>query len=94
MHLRKSGSLSGARAAPWIPMAFLLASILLGLAGKARAAPERDAEAVEDAVAEGGRTPALFLPVAPAMAGQPDSIPKHSGPASRRVRLPRKSPRP
>ena len=82
MHLRKSGSLSGARAAPWIPMVFLLASILLGLAGKARAAPERDAEAVEDAVAEGGRTPALFLPVAPAMAGQPDSIPKHSAPAS------------
>ena len=33
----------------------------VGVAGKARAAPERDAEAVADR----GRTPALFLPVAP-----------------------------
>ena len=83
MRLAKSGSLalivgSGTRAAPWIPLVFLLASILLGLAGKARAAPERDAEAVADR----GRTPALFLPLTPAMAGQPDSIAKHSGPAS------------
>lgn len=73
-----SCSVAGLRAAPWIPIVFLLASILLGLAGEALAAPERDAEArrSEDAVAAPGQTPALFRDLAPAMAGQPGSVPR------------------
>lgn len=67
--------------ASWMPFLALLASLQLGMPGKADAAKEQMAEASTKDAESSSQAPSLFSPSAPALTGQPSIVPRAASPA-------------
>lgn len=74
--LRNKHVQSQVATASWMPLLALLAFMQLGTAGKAGAATEQGAGTISNEVVASSQTPALFLPLAPALAEQPTIVPR------------------